>query len=209
MISARVVARAAALLAVGWLVPLSPGSALGHCDGMDGPVVTAARKALAENDVNLVLIWVRQQEEQEIRRAFDLTQDVRKRGAKSRELADRYFFETLVRVHRAGEGAPYAGLKPAGLDLGPAIPLADRALDDGDIEALADLVAGAVRRGLIERYDRAVAAHDHDAADVAAGRDFVDAYVAFIHFAERVYALATEPVSDHLDDHEVPAEHDD
>jgi hypothetical protein len=29
-----------------------------HCDGMDGPVVQSARRALEAKDVNLVLTWV-------------------------------------------------------------------------------------------------------------------------------------------------------
>ena len=42
-----------------------------------------------------------------------------------KELSDQFFIKTLVRVHRAGEGAPYTGIRPAGTDLGPAIPAAD------------------------------------------------------------------------------------
>ena len=34
---------------------LAPTAALAHCDGLDGPVVTAARKALESGNVNLVL----------------------------------------------------------------------------------------------------------------------------------------------------------
>jgi hypothetical protein len=38
-----------------------------HCDGLDGPVVPAARKALETGDVNLVLIWVQKSDEAEIK----------------------------------------------------------------------------------------------------------------------------------------------
>jgi hypothetical protein len=99
--------------------------AFGHCDGLDGPVVTVARKALETGNVNLVLPWVRVEDEGEIRKAFDQARSVRKLGGEARKLADTHFFETLVRIHRAGEGAPFAGLKPAGRDLGPAVPAAD------------------------------------------------------------------------------------
>jgi hypothetical protein len=113
------------------LLLLAPNRALGHCDGMDGPVVKAAQKALETGNVNLVLIWVQEADEPEVRKAFAQTMAVRKLGPEAKELADRYFFETLVRMHRAREGAAYTGLKPAGRDLGPAIPAADRALEDG------------------------------------------------------------------------------
>jgi hypothetical protein len=49
---------------------LAPSPAAAHCDGLDGPVVTAARKALATGNVNLVLIWVQKANEPEIKAAF-------------------------------------------------------------------------------------------------------------------------------------------
>jgi len=103
--------------------------AIAHCDGLDGPVVKAAQKALEMGNVNLVLIWVQKTDGNEIEKAFQKTLAVRKLNRQAKELGDTYFFETLVRIHRAGEGAPYTGLKPAGRDLGPAIPTADKALE--------------------------------------------------------------------------------
>ena len=108
------------------------GNALAHCDALDGPVITLARQSLEKGDVKIILPWVAADKEGEIRKAFDLTMAVRGKGEKEKELADMYFFETLVRVHREGEGAAYTGLKPSGLDLGPAIPAADQALESGN-----------------------------------------------------------------------------
>src|SRR5688572_7912286 len=104
---------------------LAPDSAFAHCDSLDGPVVKAAQKALDTQNVDLVLVWGRPEDESEIRIAFNKTLAVRTLGQMAKELADRYFYETVVRLHRAGEGAPYTGLKPAGRDLGQAIPAAD------------------------------------------------------------------------------------
>ena len=95
-----------------------------HCDSLDGPVATAARDALMSGDVDLVLPFVPADAEAEVRAAFDLAAKARAMGGEAAEVADRWFFETAVRVHRAGEGAPYTGLKPAGLDVGPVIPAA-------------------------------------------------------------------------------------
>ncbi len=170
------------------------GFASAHCDGLDGPVVGAARAALESGDVKLALIWVRREDEGEIRSAFEHTRAVRGLGTEARDLADLYFFETLVRVHRAGEGAPYTGLKPAGRDLGPAIPAADRALESGDIQSLVRLLGEAVQAGLSERFTRARATRTFPAGDVEGGRRFVTDYVTFIHYVERLYESATGPV---------------
>ena len=93
-----------------------------HCDSLDGPVVQAALRALDADNVDLVRPYVHESGEAELRQAFDLSRKARAQGPEAREVADRYFFETAVRIHRTGEGAAYTGLKPAGLDVGPVFP---------------------------------------------------------------------------------------
>ncbi len=100
-----------------------------HCDSMDGPVVTAARRALDGEDINLVLPYVKASASAELRSAFDKVLPARKASPAARQVADLYFYETAVRRHRAGEGAPYTGLKLAGLDVGPIIPVAEKAIE--------------------------------------------------------------------------------
>lgn len=168
-----------------------------HCDGMDGPVVEAAQAALAKDDINLVLIWVRKNDEAEIRQAFERAVNVRNLSPQAKELADTYFFETLVRIHRTGEGAPYTGLKPAGRELGPAIPAADQALNSGDVAPLTNLLAEQMHSGLTDRYQEAMAAKDFKTQDIAAGREYVERYVTFIHYVEGMFEAATGPVSGH------------
>jgi hypothetical protein len=161
--------------------------AYAHCDGLDGPVVEAARVALESGDVRHALAWVLAEGEPEVRRAFDHAVRVRGLGDDARELADRYFFETLVRVHREGEGERYTGLKPAGRDLGPAIPAADRALQSGSVAEVEALLVEQVRHGLRERFHVAEVARDFAPEDVEAGRAYVAAYVHFLHFVESLY----------------------
>jgi hypothetical protein len=194
----RIITGSAYLLVISALAMLLGGSAAAHCDGLDGPVVKAARKALEKGNVNLVLIWVQERDESEIRQAFERGLVVRELGEDARELADRSFFEALVPVHRAGEGAPYTGLKPAGRDLGPAIPLADQALQSGDVEPLVKLITSEVRKGLLERFKLARKAADFATTDLGAGRRYVGDYVAFIHYVERVHEAAAGSAKGHF-----------
>ena len=175
-------------------------TAFAHCDGMDGPVVKAARKALEARDVNFVLIWVQKKDEPELRRAFQETLAVRSLNAEAKELADRYFFETLVRLHRVGEGAPYTGLKPAGRELGPAIPAADLALAEGSSGQLGQLLTSAIQVGLQEHFEKARAKKSFRSDDIAAGRNYVQAYVEFVHYVERIYQASALPVQGHFNE---------
>ena len=172
----------------------TPSVALAHCDGLDGPVVKAAEKALESLNVNYVLIWVQPDGEAEVRAAFAQATAVRALNAQAKALADRYFFETVVRIHRTGEGAPFTGLKPAGQDLGPAIPAADRALADGSMKSLAGFLTTELSAALHQHFAEVVEARDFDPGDLAAGRRFVQAYVEYIHYVERLHeAISLAP----------------
>ena len=180
------------------LMFFAPGSVLAHCDSLDGPVVKAAQQALETRNLSQVLIWIQADDEPEIRAAFEQTLVVRASSPQGRELADRYFFETVVRVHRAGEGASYTGLKPAGRDLGPAIPAADKALDEGSLSPVITLLTKGVEGGLRRHFEEVITARHFKPGDVPAGREYVRTYVEFIHYVERLYEAIVTPAHGHV-----------
>ena len=181
------------------VVLFAPARVFAHCDGLDGPVVKAAQQALARRDPAPVLIWVQPKDEAEIRAALEQTLAVRALSPQAKELADRFFFETVVRVHRAGEGEPFTGLKPAGRDLGPAIPAADKAIDDRSLEPLLSLLTDTVKEQLLERFNDTVAARSFKADDVVAGRRYVQTYVEFVQYVERLYDASITAPPGHYD----------
>ena len=186
---------AIAMLFFGLLV--GPGTAFAHCDTLDGPVVAAARKALDTDNVNLVLVWVQKKDDAEIRKQFEKTVAVRKAGGQAKDLADMYFFETLVRIHRAGEGAGYTGLKPAG-KIEPPIAAADKSLESGKLEPVAKLVSERMERGLHRNFEEMMKKKKYNPNDVAAGRAFASAYVEYTHYVERLYVAGETLAPEHV-----------
>lgn len=87
-----------------------------HCDAEDGPVAKAVQKALETGNVNLVLPYAPAAAEAELQATFAEARKVRALGPDARKLADRLFLETAIRLHRAGEGAAFTGVKPTGID---------------------------------------------------------------------------------------------
>jgi len=157
-----------------------------HCDTLDGPVVVEAKAALEKGDVTPLLKWVTKEHEGEIRSAFAKTLAVRAKGAEAKELADRYFFETLVRIHRAGEGAPYTGLKRVG-QVDPPVAAADNAIEAGSVDELAKNIGQAAENAVKERFQRLMEARKHKDESVEAGREYVEAYVIFVHYVEGLH----------------------
>lgn len=169
-------------------VVVLPDIAAAHCDSLDGPVIRDARAALEANDPTPVLKWVSAEQESTIRHAFASTMAVRSASAEAKQLADLYFFETLVRVHRAGEGEAYTGLKPAGsVDRG--LAAADAALEAESGAELAEELAAAVVEGVLRRFEIALEAKKRAGDSIDAGREYVEAYVDYAHFVENVHRL--------------------
>ncbi|MBE0515873.1 MAG: hypothetical protein IBX41_00575 [Methanophagales archaeon] len=158
-----------------------------HCDTMDGPVVMAAKRALETGNVNLILPGMPKKAEDELKKAFERTLRVRESGAEAMELADYWFFETAVRLHREGEGAPYTGLKPAGLDWGPVVPRAEKAIEQGSAKEVIEFLQHIVEEELRERFRHAVAKKKYDVNDVDAAREFVQAMLGFILYSHHLY----------------------
>lgn len=172
------------------LAALLPGAALAHCDALDGPVVSAARAAIAKKDLTPVLKWIGADAEPEVRSAFTRALAVRGLSPEAKELADLSFFETVVRLHRAKEGAPYAGLKPAGTDPGPAVRAVDHALEEGTPEALERLITERASRAVRYRFGELQEARRHAEDSVEAGRKFTGNYALFTHWIEALYRAA-------------------
>ena len=180
---------------------LTPLITKAHCDTMDGPVVADARKALADRDVTPVLKWIAKERESEIRGTFDQVLAVRQLSPQAQQLADQMFFETLVRIHRAGEGVGFTGLKPSGTPIEPVIGKGDQALESGNVEELAREVSEKVAVAIRERFEAARLAKTRAGESVEAGREYVEAYVQFLHFVERLDADAGASTGNHGTEH--------
>lgn len=169
-----------------------------HCDSKDGPVVKAAMSALEAETVEIVLPYVPADSEAEVRTAFSKTLSARALGGAAAEVASEWFSETVVRLHRAGEGAPYTGLKPAGLGHGPVVPVAERAVETGDVNELAELLAGALRDEVTRKFDEVMRLQPMARGTVPEAREYVEAMLGFEVWAHKTHqCIASDPLHAH------------
>jgi hypothetical protein len=166
------------------LLIFSTNVTLAHCDTMDGPLITDARKAIAQNNVNIALKWVPAANEKEILDAFDLMMKVRGFSPEAKELSEKYFFETLVRIHRTGEGVPFTGVKPSGTPIDERVLAADKSIEAGNLSPLEGMVSEDDLPVLRKRFDKVMLLKNFDVNNVETGREYIEAYVQFFKFAE-------------------------
>jgi hypothetical protein len=184
------------LAVVGVLVSMiTVKTVFAHCDTMNGPVITEAKAALEKGDVTPILKWVKKESEAEVKTAFARTVVVRAKGPEAKKLADQYFFETLVRLHRAGEGAPYTGIKDEPVE--PIVAMADKALDDGSVEEMIKRINGHMAEVIREKFKKVVEAKEKKDESVEAGREFVEAYVTYTHYVEGIHMAIASAASHH------------
>lgn len=173
----------AIISAVAASILLFPKGASAHCDTPDGPVVVDGKKALEAGEVNYALKWINPEAEAELKHTFELCSKVRVLNEDARKVADHHFLETLVRLHRAGEGEPYTGIKPAGNETNAVIAAADEGMETGSIDKLLPLIDEDKRDEVTECFNVAIAKKGHELSDVAAGREYVEAYIRYVKFA--------------------------
>lgn len=164
---------------------LFAGNAQAHCDTTDGPVIPEAKIALKKGDITPILKWVKPGDEAEIRAAFAKAVAVRGKGKEAMELVDRYFLETLVRVHRAGEGAPYTGISDEAVE--PIVALSDKALASGSAEEMIGMITNHLAAEIRAKFHHALETQKNKDKSVEAGREFVEAYVTYMHYVEGVH----------------------
>lgn len=169
-----------------------------HCDTMDGPVVKDAQTALEKGDVTPVLKWIKKDAEQEVRPAFQTAVAERTKNPQNKEASDKKFFEMLIRIHRAGEGADFTGLKPAGA-VEPIVAESDKALEIGSADTLTAKMAQHLTEGVKERLDRTVELKKHKDESVEAGRAYVEAYVEYVHYIEGIHTAVAGKGGHHVE----------
>ena len=139
---------------------------------------------MQKGDVTPLLKWVPPAHEAEIVSAFQRALRIRQATPQASAAEDEAFFSLLVRIHRAGEGAAFSGIKPAGTPLSPAITAADKAVESGSDRELFTLLAKTMQNGLARRLNDVREKHRTVNASVPQGREYVAAYVAFVHYVE-------------------------
>ncbi|MBK6913048.1 MAG: hypothetical protein IPH11_05050 [Ignavibacteriales bacterium] len=177
----------AAMLFLASFIFIFTNTASAHCDSVEGPVVKASQKALETGNLNYVFVWVRAEDEQEIKAMFDKVNKVRTLSPEAKELADMYFFETVVRVHRMGEGEPYTGLKPVGYHPAEGIEAADIAIEKNSVENILTHLDKKYHSKVKDLFDNLQSKKNYDVNDVTAGRKYGEAYVHFIHYVEGLF----------------------
>lgn len=171
-------------LFVFFMMILSTSVAFAHCDTMEGPLIGDAKKAISENNVNIVLKWIPEVNEAEIKDAFTQTIKVRVLSPDAEKLADMSFFETLVRIHRTGEGVSFTGVKPVGTPIDPKVAAADKAIAAGSLLPVNGLISEKNMPELTNRFEKAMSLKNFDVNNVKTGREYIEAYVQFFKFVE-------------------------
>lgn len=161
-------------------------AACAMCDSMDGPVAVDAIRALDNKNVNVALKWVSPEYEKEARLAFGWAMSARMEGAQSKELANLYFIENLIRLHRQSEGKPYTGVKPAGSWSSQVAKSATKALEEGTPEELISALRKKISISLRDSFSDAYEKRAHQDDGLEEGREYVAAFLSYVGYVEHL-----------------------
>ena len=186
-----------AFICLGVLVS-APAIIYAHTETLESPMIKDAQVALDSANVTPVLKWVKKERETEIKTAFKKALTERIKDPNITKRADMDFFETLVRIYHEGEGTGYAKLKPGWAQMNNAVILAREAFYKGSPEELLSVIGNDVAAGLRRRYVDVMEKRARANDSIEAGREFVESWAEFVHYAERLYndarAKKTAPI---------------
>ncbi len=151
-----------------------------NCDRELGPIVITAKKAIKSGDVSPLLKWTKPKYEQQIRTAFAQDQKVRTLSPEAKIVADNYFLNTAVRLHMAGEGQGFHGIKP-GFGAKPLIG-ANEALNNQDIDKLILKYEKDLAVQLRAKYDAVMSLDKTKDINLKDGRAWVVNYAHYLHY---------------------------
>lgn len=156
-----------------------------HCDSYDGPVIQDALNALNQKDVSYVMKWIEKDQEAEITKLFNKTVGLKNSDVEIYSIVEKHFLETLVRLHRETEGAPFTGLKPAGSTT-PIIQMADKSIENKEVNSLLTNLDKHIQKVITEKYEKVNALSRTKDNSTAEGRAYVEAYVDYTHTLEAI-----------------------
>ncbi len=183
------------LLIVSMLL-LSTNPVSAHCDSYDGPVIIDAYKALETNNVNLLLKWVSESQEAEIKDLFRKTYNLKSGDKEIYTIVEKHFLETLVRLHRETEGAPFTGLKPAG-QVAPIVQMADNSIETQSVQELNRRFLGHIERVVNEKFQTVNQLSAQKDNSVEQGRAYVEAYVDYVHLLVGIHGMLEHGAGGH------------
>lgn len=171
-------------------VSVFSNNAFSHCDTMEGPVVNDVKEALEKANADIVLKWVREQDEERLRKAFNETLKKRAQSPEDKNNIDMSFYEEAVKLHRLGEGVEYTGIKAGQIEVNPIIEIADATLAKGDAGELIKMFPENAREDIQSSFNKVIEKKKYMNESVAAGREYVASYVEFMHYIEKFYVDA-------------------
>jgi len=171
-----------------------------HCDSYDGPVLKEAIEALKKNNVNLILKWISKSQEKEVISLFNKTFLLKDGDKEIYTIVEKHFFETLVRLHRETEDAPFTGLKPAG-NISKIIQMSDDSVAEGEINDFVNKFTSHIESVVREKFTKLIKLSKYKNESVEQGRAYVEAYVEYTHMIEGIHAKIERKTSDCAHNH--------
>ena len=87
-------------------------------------------------------------------------------------------------------------MKPAGLSEGPVVPRAEKAIETEDPGETIGFILKTVEDDLTHRFHHVMEKKAYDMNDVAAGREFIEAFIGWVVYSHHLYLSVTNAAGD-------------
>jgi len=162
----------------------------------NGPVIIAAKKALETGNPNYVLIWVPEESENTLKNLLEKTFCERSTRKNIQNRGIDWYFESVNRLHFTCRWPHCPGMTSDGSDMKMIVSMVERAFETGNCEEICGVLPIAHTAEVKLRFHNVMNKRNYTVDDIAAGRAYVSAFIAFIAYLHNLSSVNPEE-SDH------------
>lgn len=151
----------------------------------NGPVMSAAKKALETGKAHHILIWIPEASENTLKNLLEKACCERRIQTDGYDHIIDWYFATVRRFHSVGYGPRNLNISLKTLEEKTIISLVERACESGNFEEIAMVIPDIPAGELRQQFNDVMKKRNYDVENIAAGRVYVSEFTDFIAFVNR------------------------
>jgi hypothetical protein len=146
----------------------------------NGPVIRAAKMAMETGNASYILIWLPKEAENTLKNLLERTYCENRTRKNTQNHSIDWYFKSVNRLHSRYGWPDYPGMKFKETDEETIALMVERAFESGNFEEINSIIPLNHSGDARERFHKVMMKRNYSVDDIAAGRVYVSAFIAFI-----------------------------
>jgi hypothetical protein len=152
----------------------------------DGPVISAAKRALETGNAHYILIWIPEESENTVKNLLEKAYCERYTQKNAYNHIVDWYFETINHLHSVHYGPYNLTISTKAPEEKTIIFLVERTCESGNFEEITTVIQDTPSGEMRQRFNDVMKKRNYGVENIAAGRVYVSAFTDFIAFVNNL-----------------------